>query len=210
MTTSSDSPTSSASPSSTSAAADGDIVARPNRSIVLVGMMGVGKSAVGKRLAHALGMEFVDADQEIEAAAGYTVPEIFERFGEAYFRDGERRVIARLLRDKPACVLAAGGGAFQDPETRQRVAERAVSVWLKADIDMLARRMACHGDRPMLDGADGDIAARLADLAKVRDPIYALADLHIETGDGAPDDCMRAVIAALRERGLLTVFAKRA
>lgn len=188
-------------------AANTDIVARPDRTIVLVGMMGVGKTTIGKRLAQRLGMRFIDADAEIEKAAGYTVPEIFEKFGEAQFRDGERRVIARLLKDEPAHVLAAGGGAFNDPETRERIAERGISVWLRADLDVLARRVARRNNRPLLAG--GDTEQKLATLLEQREPVYALAELHLDTSDGEPEDSVQALVHKLEEGGYMKVYASR-
>ena len=185
------------------------IIARPDRTMVLVGMMGVGKSTVGKRLAQRLGVHFVDADNEIEKASGYTVPEIFEKYGEPHFRDGERRVIARLLRDRAAHVLAAGGGAFNDPETRALVAEKSISVWLTADIDTLAGRVARRGNRPMLEG-DEDVPDRLRTLSLERNPFYATADLTIDTTEGDPDDSVARVIQALKDAGYMKVFENRA
>jgi shikimate kinase len=143
------------------------------RSVVLVGMMGAGKSSVGKRLAQRLGLSFYDADTEIERAAGMSIPEMFEKRGEAEFRQGEQRVIARLLGEGPA-VLATGGGAFMDPETRARVRAQGRSVWLKADIDLLARRVGRKDTRPLL--RDKDPREVLEALAKVRHPIYAEAE----------------------------------
>jgi shikimate kinase len=188
-------------------AANPNIVARPDRTIVLVGMMGVGKTTIGKRLAQRLGMEFIDADAEIEKAAGYTVPEIFEKFGETQFRDGERRVIARLLKDEPAHVLAAGGGAFNDPETRARIAERGISVWLRADLEILARRVARRNNRPLL--AVEDVEQRLAELMEQRGPIYALAELHLDTSDGEPDDSVNSLVQKLEDGGYMKVYACR-
>ena len=185
-----------------------DIVARPDRTIVLVGMMGVGKSTVGKRLANRLGVSFIDADSEIEKAAGLTIPEIFEKYGEPHFRDGERRVIARLLRDEPAHVLAAGGGAFNDLETRKLVAERAISIWLSADLEVLATRVAKRSNRPMLEGGDG-VLERLQTLSAERDPVYGLADMRIDTSEGNPEDSVSRVIDALREKGLMKVYENR-
>lgn len=185
-----------------------EIVARPDRTIVLVGMMGVGKSTVGKRLAHRLGVQFLDADTEIEKAAGLTIPEIFEKYGEPHFRDGERRVIARLLREKPAHVLAAGGGAFNDPETRALIAERAISVWLNADLEILAHRVARRNNRPMLAG-EGEVLDKLKELSALRDPIYALADLKIDTSEGNPEDSVTRVIEALEANGMMKVFENR-
>ncbi len=188
-------------------AANPNIVARPDRTIVLVGMMGVGKTTIGKRLAQRLGMDFIDADAEIEKAAGYTIPEIFEKFGEAQFRDGERRVIARLLKDEPAHVLAAGGGAFNDPETRERIAERGISVWLRAELDVLAKRVARRNNRPLL--ADGDVEQKLAVLMEERAPIYSLADLHLDTSEGEPEDSVQALVQKLEEGGYMKVYATR-
>jgi shikimate kinase len=188
-------------------AANPNIVARPDRTIVLVGMMGVGKTTIGKRLAQRLGMDFIDADAEIEKAAGYTIPEIFEKFGEAQFRDGERRVIARLLKDEPAHVLAAGGGAFNDPETRERIAERGISVWLRAELDVLAKRVARRNNRPLL--ADGDVEQKLAALMEERAPVYALAELHLDTSEGEPEDSVDALVQKLEEGGYMKVYACR-
>ncbi len=133
--------------------AEGLAAALGGRSIVLVGMMGAGKTSVGKRLAQRLGLPFVDADAEIEAGAQMTIPEIFERFGEAYFREGERRVIARLLVDGPK-VLATGGGAFLNEATRQRIGQSGVSIWLKPDFEVLLRRVRKRSNRPLLRTAD--------------------------------------------------------
>jgi shikimate kinase len=146
---------------------------------VLVGLMGCGKSSIGRRLAARLGVAFRDGDQEIEAAAGMTVSEIFERHGEHYFREGERRVIMRLL-EEPPMVLATGGGAFMDPETRSRIKARGLSVWLKVGLDELVRRTARRNTRPLLKTGDPrEILARLIDL---RYPVYAEADLMVESG----------------------------
>ena len=142
--------------------------------------MGVGKSSIGRRLAAALGMPFRDADAEVEAAAGRPIAEIFEHYGEAAFRDGERRVIARLL-DEPPHVLATGGGAFMNPETRRLIKEKAISVWLKADIEVLARRVGRKDNRPLLAGKDP--LEVLAAQARDRYPAYAEADIAVETGD---------------------------
>lgn len=163
--------------------------------IVLVGMMGAGKTSVGRHLAQKLGLPFVDADSEIEAAAQATITEIFEREGEAAFRSGERRVIARLL-DGPVCVLATGGGAFMTPETRTKIRERAISVWLRADLDLLTRRVGRRRDRPLLN--NGSPRETLARLLALRDPVYAEADLVIDSGEQTPDEVAEAVIAALR------------
>lgn len=167
---------------------------KPAQTVVLVGMMGAGKSSVGRRLAAALGVPFRDADAEIEAAAGCSVSEIFERFGQDAFRDGERRVIARLLAEPPH-VLATGGGAFIDPETRARIKAEAVSVWLKADIDLLLRRVSRKSSRPLL--RNGDPKTILDRLLREREPIYAEADIVIESGDGPHSAVVARIIAAL-------------
>jgi shikimate kinase len=164
------------------------------RTIVLVGLMGAGKSSVGRRLAHALNLPFRDTDEEVERAAGRSVSEIFEELGEAAFRDGERRVIARLL-DEPPHVLATGGGAFMNPETRRLIADKAISVWLRADVDVLAQRVARKNDRPLLQGRDPREA--LEALARVRDPIYALADLTVPSQESPHHVTVQAIIDAL-------------
>jgi len=171
------------------------------RSIVLVGMMGTGKTSIGRRLAAALGLPFVDADVEIETAAGMTIPEIFARHGEAYFRDGERRVIARILADGQR-VLATGGGAFINPVTRDRIAERGVSVWLKADAEVLARRVRKRANRPLLHTRDPEQTIR--ELSDQRDPIYALADFCLISRDG-PHESMVAAIMDTLDRGIETL-----
>jgi shikimate kinase len=165
-----------------------------DRPIVMVGMMGAGKSAIGRRLAHRLGVPFVDADAEIESAAGATIAEIFEKHGEAAFRDGERRVIARLL-EGPIGVLATGGGAFMDAETRARIRSRAVTVWLKADLDTLVERVSRRGHRPLLK--NGDPREILARLISLRDPVYAEADITVETGHAPAAATVDRVIEAL-------------
>jgi len=170
------------------------------RTIVLVGLMGAGKTSVGKRLATELGMAFRDGDDEIEKAAGLTVPEIFELYGEQRFREGERRVMARLLKDPPH-VLATGGGAFIDEETRAAIKQTGVSVWLKADVDVLAKRVARKDTRPLLTGQDPKEV--LTKLAAVREPVYALADLTVESGDKPHAATVAAIIeglAALAEK----------
>ncbi len=180
----------------------GSILQKLNgRSIVLVGMMGTGKTSIGRRLAAALGLPFVDADVEIETAAGMTIPEIFARHGEAYFRDGERRVIARILADGQR-VLATGGGAFINPVTRERVAERGVSVWLKADAEVLARRVRKRSNRPLLQTRDPEKTIR--ELSEQRDPIYALADFCLISRDGPHEAMVEAVLDTL-ERGVETL-----
>ncbi len=164
------------------------------KTVALVGLMGVGKSSIGRRLATALGMPFRDADTEVEAAAGRSIPEIFEHYGEQAFREGERRVIARLLEEPPH-VLATGGGAFIDEQTRRLIQERAVSVWLKADLEVLARRVGRRDTRPLLSGKDP--LEVLGALAAARNPIYAEAHLSVETGESAHQVAVDAIVKAL-------------
>lgn len=140
--------------------------------------MGVGKSTVGRRLAARLGLAFVDADEEIEKAAGMTISEMFERYGEGYFRDGERRVIARLLDDEPK-VIATGGGAFMQEETRALILDQGTAIWLDADIDTLVDRVSRREGRPLLKGKDPRVV--LTELAAVRNPVYALAPIHVKS-----------------------------
>jgi len=164
------------------------------RSVVLVGMMGAGKTSVGKRLAAKLGLPFVDADAEIEAGAQLTISEIFERFGELYFRDGERKVIARLLNGGPL-VLATGGGAFMNATTRQNIAKYGVSIWLKPSFDILLARVRKKSNRPLLKTADPEQTLRR--LLEERTPTYALADLTIESLDGSHDTVVDAILRRL-------------
>jgi shikimate kinase len=164
------------------------------RSIVLVGLMGAGKSTVGRRLAQGLGLPFRDADHEIEAAAGMTIPEIFSIHGETHFRNGERRVIARLLQEGPL-VLATGGGAFMNDETRLRISQAGISIWLKADLDVLMRRVRKRSTRPLLQNADPEGTMRR--LMEVRHPIYATADLIVESQDGPHDRVVADIRSAL-------------
>ncbi|HYP58169.1 MAG TPA: 3-dehydroquinate synthase [Beijerinckia sp.] len=164
------------------------------RSIVLVGLMGSGKTSIGRRLAQRLGLEFVDADSEIEAAAGMSISEIFARHGEAHFRDGERRVMARLLGEGPR-VLATGGGAFMNEETRARIAEKGVSVWLKADPDVLWRRVRKRSHRPLLQ--NGDPEKTLRDLTAERYPVYARADVTVLSNDGPHEAAVEETLASL-------------
>ena len=154
-----------------------------DRPVVLVGMMGVGKSSVGKRLASLLHCPFLDADDEIEKSAQMTIPEIFDNFGEDYFRDGERRVIARLLDGDQGCkVIATGGGAFCNPETRQLILDKAITVWLDSDIETLLERTSRKGDRPLLK--QGDPRDILTRLREERRPAYSQAPIHILSGQG--------------------------
>lgn len=164
------------------------------RPIVLVGLMGVGKSTVGRRLAGRLHLPFVDADREIEAAAGLTIAEIFARFGEADFRDGERRVIARLIDGRPK-VIATGGGAFMNPRTRALILERATAIWLDADLSVLAERVGRRNDRPLLIGRDPHEA--LAELAAVRNPIYAEAHVHVRSEPLPHEAAVDAILSAI-------------
>jgi len=169
-----------------------------DRSIVLVGLMGVGKSTVGRRLAKRLGLPFVDSDTEIESASGYSILDMFERFGEASFRDGERRVIARLVEGPPK-VIATGGGAFIDPDTRALILERCLAIWLDADIALLAERVSRRETRPLLKGKDP--VAVLTGLAAIRNPIYAQAHLHMRSQPAPHDNVVERIVAALALRG---------
>jgi shikimate kinase / 3-dehydroquinate synthase len=173
----------------------GQAAALSGRSVVLVGMMGAGKTSVGKRLAAKLGLPFVDADAEIEAGAQLTISEIFERFGEAYFREGERKVIARLLTSGPV-VLATGGGAFMNATTRENIARHGVSIWLKPGFDVLLARVRKKSNRPLLKTADPERTLR--QLLDERSPIYALADHTIESHDAAHDSVVEAIFQRLK------------
>ena len=164
------------------------------RPIVLVGLMGVGKSTVGRRLAQRLGLPFVDADEEIEAAAGMTIAEIFDRFGEPYFRDGERRVLARLIDGSPK-VIATGGGAFIQPETRAVILAETTAVWLDAEPDVLAERVKRRDTRPLL--RDRDARTVLGELAAARNPIYALAPIHVASHKAPHEATVAAILKAL-------------
>jgi shikimate kinase len=170
------------------------VAALGRRSIVLVGMMGAGKSSIGRRVAARLAIPFVDADAEIELAADMTIAEIFAVHGEPYFRAGEARVIARLLERGPQ-VLATGGGAFMNPQTRAALQEKAVSVWLKADLDVLTRRLRRRTDRPLLK--TDDPVATLTNLLQMRDPIYATADVTVLSRDVTHDVIVDEIIAAV-------------
>jgi shikimate kinase len=162
--------------------------------IVLVGLMGVGKSTVGRRLAQRLALPFVDADSEIEAAAGMTIAEIFDSFGEAYFRDGERRVIARLLDGSPK-VIATGGGAFINDETRALILDTALAIWLDAPVEVLVERVQRRDTRPLL--RDRDPGAVLRELALVRNPIYAEAPIRIPSNHAPHDVTVKAILETL-------------
>jgi shikimate kinase len=164
------------------------------RVIVLVGLMGAGKSTVGRRLAERLGLPFKDADHEIETAAGKTIPEIFADHGEAYFRDGERKVIARLL-DSGAAVLATGGGAYVNPGTRDLIRKKGIAVWLKADLPLLMRRVSRRSNRPLLKNGDPEGVMRR--LIEERYPIYAGADVTVMSRDVAHTAIVNDVIKAL-------------
>ncbi len=182
------------------------VAALGGRSIVLVGMMGAGKSSVGRKLAARLGLPFIDADAKIEEAAGMSIPDIFETRGEAEFRSGEARVIARLLDGGPQ-VLATGGGAYMNPDTRALIRAKAVSVWLKADFDVLMKRIKRRTDRPMLKTADP--ATTLQQLMDVRYPVYSEADVTVESREVLHEviveeilDRLRAALNAGMETGL--------
>lgn len=165
-----------------------------NRPLVLVGLMGAGKTSVGRRLAEKLGLAFVDADHEIETAAGKSIPEIFADHGEDYFRDGERKVIARLMENGPQ-VLATGGGAFMNEATRRLVREHAVSVWLKADLALLMKRVSKRQNRPLLQSGDPEDVMRR--LMALRYPVYAEADVTVESRDVQHAQMVGDVIRAL-------------
>jgi shikimate kinase len=165
------------------------------RPIVLVGLMGVGKSTIGRRLAQRLRLPFVDADHEIERAAGLSIAEIFDRFGEPHFRDGERRVITRLLDGSPK-VLATGGGAFINDATRARILALSTAVWLDADVSVLAERVGRRATRPLLVGRDPNEV--LGELAATRNPIYAEAHIHIRSQPAPHEATVDAILAALR------------
>jgi len=170
------------------------------QTIALVGLMGVGKSTIGRRLAQALELPFCDADHEIEAAAGRTIPEIFAERGEAEFRLGERRVIARLLHEPPH-VLATGGGAFMNPETRAAIGAKGISVWLKAPLDVLLKRIRRRADRPLL--ATDDPEATLNKLIAERYPVYALADITVESRDVPHEAIVGEIVALLCSHEML-------
>jgi shikimate kinase len=167
---------------------------RPDRPIVLVGLMGAGKTTVGRRLARRLGLAFFDSDEEIERAADHSVGEIFARFGEENFRDGERRVIARLINGGPK-VIATGGGAFVNPQTRALILERCVAVWIDADLDTLAERVSRRDTRPLLK--DREPLVVLRDLAEKRSPVYAQAHVHVRSLPAPHERAVDAILEAL-------------
>lgn len=178
------------------------------RAVVLVGMMGSGKSSVGRRLGARLGLPFVDADTEIETAAGMTIPEIFAQRGESEFRDGERRVISRILTTRSPLVLATGGGAFMNAETRARIAELGISIWLKAEPEVLMRRVRKRSNRPLLQTANPEETLRR--MLAEREPVYALADLTLISRDDPHDVVVDDAVAALdRHLQSLSVRSER-
>ena len=188
----------SASPAPESQNLDAEIsAALGKRSIVLIGMMGAGKSTIGRRMAARLRLPFLDADTEIETAAGMSIPDIFETHGEPHFRDGEARVIARLLDSGPA-VIATGGGAFMREETRGRIRNQAVSIWLKADADVIMKRVRRRSDRPLLQNADPE--GTVSRLLDEREPIYGTADITILSRDVPHDKIVDECIEALHAR----------
>ncbi|WKA29218.1 shikimate kinase [Bradyrhizobium roseum] len=187
-----------AAPAPASPSLEADITsALGRRSVVLVGMMGAGKSTIGRRLAARLHLPFLDADIEIEAAARMSIPEIFETHGEPYFRDGEARVIARLLDGGPA-VIATGGGAVMRKETRDRIRDNAVSIWLKADLDVIMKRVRRRADRPLLQTEDP--TGTVSRLLEAREPLYATADLTIGSRDVPHERIVDECVDALRAR----------
>ena len=175
------------------------------KSIVLVGIMGAGKTSMGRRLGARLGLPFVDADAEIELAAGMTIPEIFDKHGEAHFRDGERRVVSRLLNDGPK-IVATGGGAFMNAATRERIAQTGLSVWLKPELDVLIRRVRKRNNRPLLNTADPEAAMRR--FMEERYPVYSLADITIQSRDGPHEVVLDEILSAVAQRLGASAFVK--
>ena len=171
-----------------------DLAKRLDRPVVLVGLMGVGKSTVGRRLAKRLGLSFVDSDAEIEDAAGLSAAEVYERYGESDFRDGERRLVARLI-EGDVRVIATGGGAYVDPRTRQLLNERAITVWLDAPVEILTERTSRRDTRAQL--RNGDRKATLEKLANERRQSYEEAHIHVKSGDGAHKEVVDSIVAAL-------------
>ena len=175
-----------------------------SRSIVLVGMPGCGKSAIGRRLAPRLDLPFIDADEEIERAAGKSIKDIFAEHGEAYFRDGERRVIARLLASGPQ-VLATGGGAMMDTETRRNVKRGGISIWVKAELPVLLRRVAKRNNRPLFEGRDAETVMK--ELMEARNPVFATADIIVESREIPHEVIVDEIVAAITASPVLTQAA---
>jgi shikimate kinase len=171
-----------------------DLAKRLDRPVVLVGLMGVGKSTVGRRLAKRLGLSFIDSDAAIEDASGFSAAEVYERYGEREFRDGERRLVARLVEGEVR-VIATGGGAYVDPHTRQLLNERAITIWLDAPVDILAERTARRDTRAQL--RQGNPKETLERLSEERRPSYEEAHIHVKSGDGAHRDVVDAILRAL-------------
>jgi shikimate kinase len=171
-----------------------ELAKRLDRPVVLVGLMGVGKSTVGRRLARRLALDFVDSDAAIEDASGYSAAEVFERFGERDFRDGERRLVARLIEGEVR-VIATGGGAFVDPRTRELLNERAITVWLDAPVEVLAERTGRRDTRPLL--RNDDPKGTLERLNEERRPSYAEAHIHVRSGEGPHRDVVEAIVEAI-------------
>ncbi len=171
------------------------------KTIVLVGLMGAGKTTVGRRLAKQLGARFADSDDEVVEAAGCSIRDIFEIHGEPIFRDLEQRVIARMLTQKTPCVIATGGGAWMNPQIREDVKQHAVSLWLKADIDVLLERVSRRNTRPLLE--KGDKRATLQKLMDERYPIYASAELTVESDSGAQEKVVGSILSVLNKKKLL-------
>lgn len=167
------------------------------RPLVLVGLMGAGKTTIGRRLARAIGLEFMDSDEAIVEAAGCSIPDIFNLYGEEKFRDLEMRVLLRLVTSPPA-VIATGGGAFMNPKIRDAIAEHATSLWLKADLDVLEDRVSRRNTRPLLE--QGDKRAILERLMGERYPVYALADVMVDSGVGTHESIVQAIVEALGAR----------
>lgn len=166
------------------------------KSVVLVGLMGAGKTRIGRALAQELTLPFVDADHEIEAAAGCSVADIFDRYGEAAFRDGERKIMQRLLDDAPH-VIATGGGAFMNEQTRGLIKEKAISIWLNAPVDVLHERTSRSTHRPLLN--NGDSFQILTDLHEKRSPIYAQADIEIDSGAASVQKTVKAIVQSIHD-----------
>jgi shikimate kinase len=171
-----------------------ELTKRLDRPVVLVGLMGVGKSTVGRRLARRLGLPFVDSDSAIEDASGFSAAEVYEKFGESDFRDGERRLVARLIEDEVR-VIATGGGAYVDQRTRELLNDRAITVWLDAPVEILAERTSRRDTRAQL--RNGDPKATLERLSEQRRPSYSEAHIHVKSGDGAHKDVVEAIVDAL-------------